>query len=66
MRELDVLLTSYLERQYPHDGEPAKKAFRRLLELPDPDLISYLLSRENPADQELSNVIERIRGSAAS
>jgi len=66
MRELDVLLTDYLERQYPAAGEPEKSAFRRLLALPDPDLIGYLLGGETPADTELGDVINRIRGRAAS
>lgn len=66
MRELDVLLSAYLENQYPDSDEPQKVAFRQLLELPDPDLIGYLLSGENPADPELANVVEHIRGSASS
>ena len=41
MRELDVLLTNYLEDQYPESAEPDKEAFRRVLALPDPDLMSY-------------------------
>ena len=65
MRELDVLLSAYLENHYPGSDESSKTAFCRLLELPDPDLIGYLLSGENPADPELANVIDRIRGSAA-
>ena len=66
MRELDVLLSRYLEKVYPGSEEPQKAAFRRVLELPDPDLIGYLMSGENPADPELANVVERIRGSASS
>jgi antitoxin CptB len=66
MRELDVLLSTYLEKQYPGSGEPYKAAFRGLLELPDPELMSYLLSGENPADPDLAYVVDRIRGSTSS
>jgi succinate dehydrogenase flavin-adding protein (antitoxin of CptAB toxin-antitoxin module) len=65
MRELDVLLGNYLERRYPHTDECYKSAFRRLLQLPDPELMGYLLSGENPADPDLASVIELIRGSAS-
>jgi succinate dehydrogenase flavin-adding protein (antitoxin of CptAB toxin-antitoxin module) len=66
MRELDVLLSQYLDNIYPRSDEAQKAAFHRVLELPDPDLIGYLLSGENPADPELADVIERIRGSTSS
>jgi succinate dehydrogenase flavin-adding protein (antitoxin of CptAB toxin-antitoxin module) len=66
MRELDVLLTAYLEKVYPASDEPHKSAFRRVLALPDPELMRYLLSGENPADPELADVIDCIRGSATS
>lgn len=66
MRELDVLLSDYLETQYPDSDEPLKAAFRQVLELPDPELIGYLLSGTNPADPELANVVDRIRGSSSS
>ncbi len=66
MRELDVLLSSYLERDYPATGDSHKTAFRQLLELPDPELMSYLLSGENPAEPDLAYVVDRIRGSASS
>jgi len=66
MRELDVLLTAYCEKVYPAAGEPQRSAFRKVLALPDPELMGYLLSGENPADPELADVIDCIRGSASS
>lgn len=62
MRELDVLLTNYLETTYPASAEHEKAAFQRLLSLPDPELIAYVLNAESPADEELRDVIDRIRG----
>jgi antitoxin CptB len=66
MRELDVLLSNYLERQYPGSDESHKTAFCHLLELPDPELMGYLLSGENPAEPDLAHVVDCIRGSASS
>jgi len=65
MRELDVLLNNYLERDYPASDEWDKTAFRQLLELPDPELMRYLLSGETPADPDLAHVVKCIRGSAS-
>ncbi len=61
MRELDLLLTGYLENDYPQTSEDQKQAFRELLGLPDPDLIGYLLGGQTPADSALANVVSQIR-----
>jgi antitoxin CptB len=62
MRELDVLLTSYLDTHYAASASSQKAAFRELLALPDPDLLGYVLGGKLPADAELASVITRIRG----
>ena len=62
MRELDVLLTRYLELQFEASSEADKVAFRRLLGLSDPELVGYLLSGESTDDPKLAQVIGRIRG----
>ena len=61
MRELDMLLTNYLETGYVAATEADKSAFRQLLELPDPELVSYLLGGESPANPELARIVERLR-----
>ncbi len=66
MRELDVLLTSWLDNEYPQSRETDKAAFRELLELADPDLISYLLSGALPSNPEIASVIRQIRGESSS
>lgn len=60
MRELDELLTRYLERDYGAAEQAEKVAFQSLLQLPDPDLISYLL-QQHPLPPELAVVIEKIQ-----
>lgn len=66
MRELDVLLTRYLDAHYESSGEADKAVFRGLLELSDPELARYLLRGDAPDDQGLASIIERIRRGAAS
>ena len=61
MRELDLLLSDYLENDYPQAREVNKQAFRELLALPDPDLIAYLLGGQTPEDAALANVVSQIR-----
>ena len=61
MRELDVLVTRYLERDFPRASSRERDAFVRLLGLQDPDLARYLLAGEPPAEADLSTVVARIR-----
>jgi antitoxin CptB len=61
MRELDVLLSRYLEREYPQAAEMEQRAFERLLQLSDPELMSYLLIGHDPEDPELARVVQRLR-----
>jgi antitoxin CptB len=61
MRELDVLMTRYLERDFPGASSAERVAFVRLLGLQDPELAAYLLAGEPSPDASLAPVIERIR-----
>ena len=65
MRELDVLLVAYLDRHYDRAPEEEKAAFRALLELPDPELMSYLLQNEQPG-HEIAGVVDAILGRTGS
>ena len=60
MRELDLLLSNYLDEQYAQAGESQKAAFCQLLSLPDPQLAGYLLGSVKPPDEELQRVVKRI------
>ena len=44
MRELDELLSSYLENKYQETSDKEKIAFNKLLELSDPELVKLLLT----------------------
>jgi len=61
MKELDVLLLRFLEREYPLASPADRQAFARIIELQDPELFGYLVGRNVVADPSLRHVIARIR-----
>ena len=64
MRELDLLLSDFLENDYSSATGEQKSAFRTLLTLSDPELISYLLGGQIPEESDIADVVSRIRNKA--
>jgi len=64
MRELDVLLTRYVDEEYGTAAPEQQEAFRRLLEIQDPVMHAYFLGRETPPDAALAALIARIAAGA--
>jgi antitoxin CptB len=62
MKELDQLLTRFLNERYPSAHADEKAAFRELLELPDPELAGYFLGRMVAEDPRIANVVARVLG----
>jgi succinate dehydrogenase flavin-adding protein (antitoxin of CptAB toxin-antitoxin module) len=60
MRELDDLLTRYLEQRYAQADATEKAAFESLLTLPDPELVGYLLNRQQPDSESIAHVVSLI------
>lgn len=65
MKELDLLLREYLDRHWAAAASAERDAFARILELPDPELASYLLGHATAADETLEPVLAVLRGLAA-
>ena len=61
MKELDVVLETYLERRYESAPGDEQQAFRDLLELPDPQLYGLLLGREEAAGEPARSLVETLR-----
>jgi antitoxin CptB len=61
MRELDVMLTRYLDRVWETASSAERDAFVQLVELQDPDLFGYLVGRASPAEEPQRAIIACIR-----
>ena len=59
MKELDILLTRYLEERYGAASGEEKDAFALLLDAQDPQLYAYCLGQE-PPPAHLAVLIDRI------
>lgn len=65
MRELDVLLRGWLEREFPTAPPALQDAFRGLLEAPDTEIHGLCLGRIAPATPEQGALIARILAAEA-
>jgi len=60
MKELDLLLTRFVDEEYAAAAPAQQAAFRQLLEAQDPLIHAYFLGRETAPDAMLAALIERI------
>lgn len=60
MKELDLLLESWLDRVWPGADAGRRQAFERMLDRSDPELAAWLLGGERPADAALAALIDEI------
>lgn len=61
MKELDVVMTSYLESHYATASEAEKSGFKELLEMPDPDLYALILGKVTSSNQAIDELARSIR-----
>ncbi len=61
MKELDLVLTRYLDYCYPTAPEAERAAFRQVLEMQDPEILAYLTGRATAPGEALAHVVEKIR-----
>jgi antitoxin CptB len=60
MKELDILLERFARERYERAPVEQKRAFARLLELPDPDLADYFFGHATPDEPELARLTQLI------
>lgn len=60
MKELDVLLERFARQRYEQSTAEEKRAFARLLDLPDPELADYLFGYATPAEPHLAHLARLI------
>jgi succinate dehydrogenase flavin-adding protein (antitoxin of CptAB toxin-antitoxin module) len=60
MRELDMLLMRYLDRDFENADAEQQAAFEALLNLQDPEILSLLTGRVVADDANLRYVVKRL------
>lgn len=61
MKELDVLLTGYLDTRYAHASEDERLAFETLLDQDDPVLWAWLVGAQPLPEGMIGELISRLR-----
>ncbi len=61
MKELDVVMTRYLDQRYGNASESDRTHFRQLLEMPDPELFRLLLGQDESQDPALQRFAQGLR-----
>lgn len=61
MRELDQLLTRYLDQCWAATSDAERRVFLRLLDCEDDRLWRWFTGRERPTDDALDALVQRIR-----
>ncbi len=65
VKELDVLLTRYIDERFRGAPAAERQAFRGLLEGEDSAIYAYCFGQQRPPTAELSALIDRITATAA-
>ena len=65
MKELDILLSRYMDARFYAAPPTEQEAFRGLLECPDPEIYAYCFGQERPPEL-LAVLIERITANPSS
>jgi antitoxin CptB len=60
MKELDFLLLRYLRERLPAAASGERAAFAEFLELPDPDLVRYLIGGDVPNDSRFAGLCRAV------
>jgi antitoxin CptB len=61
MKELDVVLSRYLELNYELASPGDQQIFRSLLDMQDPDLYALIIGRSSAPDESTKQFIEQLR-----
>jgi antitoxin CptB len=60
MRELDVLLSRFLDEEFETAAPEKQEAFLELVSLQDPEILDLLTGRATSDDATLNDVIQRL------
>jgi antitoxin CptB len=65
MKELDLVLTRYLQGRWQQADARERALFEQILDLPDPLLAAYLMGRETAPDPDLQHLVEQLGAGTA-
>lgn len=61
MKELDVVMTRYLDAHFEIASEVEKESFKHLLDMQDPDLYALLLGQEICPNNNIQSLVVTLR-----
>ena len=61
MKELDVVMSQYLETQYEGSSQVEKDSFKSLLDMQDPDLYALLLGQNTCPNSDIQSLVVSLR-----
>ena len=65
MKELDILLLRYLHGAWAQADEIQRQCFEQFLELPDPQILAYLVAGESALDTPFCQLVADLRDARA-
>ena len=61
VRELDILMTRFVEQFYDQMSEQEQAQFEKLLDVQDPTIMDWIFERETPPDQPMQALIHKLQ-----
>ena len=61
VKELDVVLSNYLEKHYLDSGSSIQEAFKTLLKLEDPILMDLVMDYHQVEDEAQKHVLDKMK-----
>jgi len=61
MKELDLLLLAWLDRHWHSASRGEREAFAQILDLPDPELASYLLGNAHCSEGPMASLVASLQ-----
>ena len=61
VRELDLLLSRFLDTRYDQLSQDGKKYFELFLNQSDPDLLAWLMGNRVPQEEDMQRLVAEIR-----
>ncbi len=63
IKEMDIILQEFINVSYDQLNDEDKNAFSKLLDEQDLDILNWIMSKDNPVNDRLANVINIIKTS---